>query len=128
MLRLHLNTVFQGEVLSDLITCQMRLCEISCRAFSSLSLTICESKNKASIPINYAGIEKNHRHSFGAFVVQVEFLFLPQKHTKLVSLFISLFLFFFYCLFASKYLIIFFSNMSYISPVFWVCFFFLQSF
>lgn len=106
MLRLHLNIVFQGRVFNDLITCQTCLCEMSCRAFSSLSLTICVAKNKAPFSINYAGIEKNHRHPFGTFVVQEEFLFLPQKHRKALSLC------FFSCMFSSQYVIMYLYNWS----------------
>lgn len=122
MLRLHLNIVFQGKVFNDLITCQTCLCEMSCRAISSLSLTICDAKNKAPIPINYAGIEKITGIHLGLLFSRWNSYFFHRNTQNQYHSFI-----FFYCLFASRYLIIYFSNMSYISllcvlGLFWVFF------
>lgn len=113
MLRLHLNIVFQGEVFNDLITCQTCLCEMSCRTFSFLSLNICEAKNKAPFPTSYAGIEKITDVHLGLLLSGWNSCFFHRNTENQFQNY-----FFFYCLLASQYLIMYFNNLPYISSTF----------
>lgn len=59
MLRLHLNIIFQEELFNDLITCQKRLTEGSCKDFSLLFFSIWKTKNKDLI-LQYGVLKPMH--------------------------------------------------------------------
>lgn len=59
MLRLHLNIIFQEELFNDLITCQKRLTEGSCKDFSLLFFSIWKTKNKELI-LQYGVLKPMH--------------------------------------------------------------------